>query len=85
MNHRYRSLENTVLSEEEARARVSTSLEVTATKLAVIPKDSLREVLCYEFKGTFHDKNFIVYVNAENGHEEQILLLIEGPEGILTI
>ena len=85
MNHRHRSLENPVLSEEEARARVSTSLDVTATKLAVIPKDSLREVLCYEFKGTFHDKNFIVYVNAENGHEEQILLLIEGPEGILTI
>lgn len=85
MNHRTRSLPEPALSEEDARARASTSLDISATKLAVIPKDSLREVLCYEFKGTFHDKNFIVYINAENGHEEQILLLIESPDGILTI
>ncbi len=85
MNHRDRAIGSAVLSEEEAEAKVSTHLDVNAVSLAVIPKDSLREVLCYEFKGTYMDKNFIVYINAENGREEDILLLIESETGILTI
>ncbi|MGM9936659.1 MAG: PepSY1/2 domain-containing protein, partial [Candidatus Ornithomonoglobus sp.] len=85
MNHRQRDIPDVMLSEEEAKAHVSTHLEVSAASLAVIPKDSLREVLCYEFKGTYMNKNFIVYVNAETGREEQILLLIESETGVLTI
>jgi germination protein YpeB len=85
MNHKQRDVASPTLSEDEARARVSTSLDVSLARMAIIPKDSLREVLCYEFKGSFNGKNFIVYINAENGHEEQILLLIEGPDGILTV
>ncbi len=85
MNHAERELGAPKLSPEEARAKVSTSLEVSHSGLAVIPKDSLREVLCYEFKGSFNGKNFIVYINADNGHEEQILLLLESENGILTV
>lgn len=85
MNHRDRGELKPVLSEEEARAKVSTHLAVNQTGLALIPKDSMREVLCYEFHGTYKDKNFIVYVNAENGREEEILLLIESETGVLTI
>lgn len=85
MNHRQRDLPQPQLTQEQAREKVSTSLEVSSAGLAVIPKDSLREVQCYEFKGAFNGKNFIVYVNAENGHEEQILLLLESPSGILTV
>jgi len=85
MNHHERTLPQPQISEEEAKANISTSLDVTATTLALIPKDSLQEVLCYEFKGTFKDKNFIIYVNAENGREEQILSLLESEEGVLTV
>ncbi|MGN1115236.1 MAG: germination protein YpeB [Candidatus Ornithomonoglobus sp.] len=85
MNHRHRDIPDVMLSEAEAKSHVSTHLEVRAASLAVIPKDSLREVLCYEFKGTYMNKNFIVYVNAETGKEEQILLLIESETGVLTI
>lgn len=85
MNHCEREIDEPVLTQEEAKERVSTSLDVSSTKLALIPKDSLKEILCYEFKGTFNDKNFIVYINALNGREEKILLLIESEEGILTI
>ena len=60
-------------------------MQITGTGLALIPKDSLEEVLCYEFKGSFKGKNFIIYVNVDNGREEEILLLIESEEGILTI
>lgn len=85
MNHKTRDLGTPKLSVEEAKSHVSTHLSVSATKLALIPKDSLREVLCYEFKGEFNGKNFIVYVNADNGHEEEILMLIETEGGVLTI
>ena len=73
------------LTMEEAKSKISTGLEVSGTKLALVPKDSMREVLCYEFKGAFNGKNFLVYVNADNGREEEIFLLIESEEGILTV
>lgn len=85
MNHRDRNLGEPVLTMEQAKEKISTHLDVTAAALAVIPKDSLREVLCYEFKGTYLNKNFIIYINVENGREEDILLLIESETGILTI
>ncbi len=85
MNHKTRELSEPSLTVEEAQSHVSTHLSVTATKLALIPKDSLREVLCYEFKGTFNGKNFIVYINADNGREEEILMLLETEGGVLTI
>lgn len=85
MNHKTRDLSAPALSVDQAKSHVSTHLAVNATKLTLIPKDSLREVLCYEFKGEFNGKNFIVYVNADNGHEEEIFMLIESDEGVLTI
>ena len=85
MNHTERELKEPALSVEEAKSKIAPNLNVTSTGLALIPKDSLEEVLCYEFKGTFKDKNFIIYINADNGREENILLLIESEDGILTI
>ena len=85
MNHRERELNTPLITREQAREYVSPNLDVSAARLAVIPKDSLKEVLCYEFKGAFNGRNFIVYINAENGREEEILLLLESENGILTI
>ena len=51
-----------VISAEEARGKIASHLNVNEPTLAVIPKDSLREVLCYEFHGTHKDKNFIIYI-----------------------
>lgn len=85
MNHTERELSAPKLTMEEARGFVSTHLEVSGTKLALIPKDSMREVLCYEFKGSFIGKNFLVYVNADNGREEEIFILLESEEGVLTV
>ena len=85
MNHTERTDTYAALSAEEARAYVSTRLDVSSSGLAIIPKDSMQEVLCYEFHGSFMDKNFLVYVNAANGREEKIFLLIESEDGILTV
>lgn len=85
MNHAERGLAKPKLTMEEARGFVSTRLEVSGTKLALIPKDSTREVLCYEFRGSFKDKNFLVYINADTGREEEIFILIENENGVLTV
>lgn len=85
MNHTERELSAPKLTMEEARGFVSTRLEVSGTKMALVPKDSMREVLCYEFKGAFLGKNFLVYVNADNGREEEIFILLESEEGVLTV
>ncbi len=85
MNHTERQDVVPALSAEEARQHISARLDAAPSGLAVIPKDSMQEVLCYEFHGTFMDKNFLVYVNAANGREEKIFLLIESEDGILTV
>ena len=43
------------------------------------------EVLCYEFKGTINDKTVLVYINAETGKEENIFILVDDINGMLTI
>ncbi len=85
MNHQMRDNLTPRLTRQEARGYVSSHLSVDSASLALIPQDSMREVLCYEFKGKALGKNFLIYINAENGREEEILLLIESETGILTV
>ncbi len=73
------------ITQEEAKAKINPRLTVDSVRFAVIPLESKREVLCYEFKGNFEDNNFLIYVNAETGKEEKILMLLETPEGTLTM
>lgn len=84
-NHTKRDNLTPSLSKQDARAYVSNHLTIDSSKLALIPKDSKREVLCYEFKGTSNGRNFLIYINANTGREEDILLLIESETGILTV
>lgn len=72
------------LTEEQARAKVSKRLDINRVKLAVIPMPGNREVLCYEFKGKYKGNDYFVYINAENGNEENILQIIKTENGTLT-
>lgn len=85
MNHRKRDLRAPRLAKTDARLKVTKKLSIDSVNVALIPKDSMREVLCYEFKGSFSGRNFLVYINAETGAEEDIQILVESPDGILTI
>lgn len=51
--------------------------------MALIPKGKT-EVLCYEYKGRYRDGDFIIYINAMDGTEEQILQIIHDENGTLT-
>ena len=79
-----RELSDKKITLEEARSKVNQNLNVSSSGLAVIPTEWGTEVLCYEFKGNTAENDFIVYINAETGEEEDILMIINTPEGTLT-
>jgi hypothetical protein len=58
---------------------------MTSTNLAIVPTENDKEVLCYEFVGKCRDDDFVVYINAETGYEQNILQIIKTKEGELTI
>lgn len=84
-SHTVREFSEPKIDVNEARKLVNQNVEITSERLALIPTDWSTEMLVYEFKGRVDDRNFIVYVNADNGKEEDVFLLIESENGILAI
>ena len=83
-NHTERNIPKVKISEEEAKQNLNKNLEITGSGLAIIPTEWKTEIFCYEFKGKVNDTDFLVYINAETGAEENILVIIDTPNGILT-
>lgn len=83
MNHHDRDIDEPELTLEQARERIKTDFEINSSRLAIIPKGK-NEILCYEFKGKYRGADYIVYINASTGHEEEILQLIHNENGTLT-
>jgi len=83
-NHTVRNIPELKISKEQAKANLNKNLEITSENLAIIPTEWKTEILCYEFKGKIDDTDFLVYINAETGREENILVIIDTPNGILT-
>lgn len=73
----------------------SLSAETAAESVPELKPESVRKVVlngmgntemcCYEFTVRAEDGTVLVYVNAENGREERILLLIENEFGSYTV
>ena len=83
-NHTERNIKTPLVSREEAKDSLNKNLEITSQGLAIIPTEWRTEIFCYEFKGKVDGTDFLVYVNAETGKEENILVIIDTPNGILT-
>ena len=83
-NHEVRNIPQVKISEQEARKKLNKNLKITSSGLAIIPTEWRTEIFCYEFKGKVNDTDFLVYINAETGAEEKILVIIDTPNGILT-
>ena len=60
-------------------------MNIESEGLAIIPTEWKSEILCYEFKGKIDNREFLVYINAENGKEEDILIITNTPNGTLTM
>lgn len=86
VNNHSRSFDTPKLTQEQAQESLSPELSVESAQLCVIPSGGLNEIFCYEFKcSAFDNQPVLVYVNANTGSEEQILLLLISENGQLTI
>ena len=84
-NHIQRDISKISLTKEQAKKSLNQDLQIESEGLAVIPTQWQTEILCYEFKGKVEDREFLVYINAESGREEDILIITNTPNGTLTM
>ena len=84
-NHTKRDISKVKITKEEAKKSLNKDLQIESEGMAVIPTEWKTEILCYEFKGKVEDREFLVYINAENGREEDVLIITNTPNGTLTM
>ncbi len=73
------------ISIEEALERLNLNLEIEKIRKAVIPLNNGKEAICWEFMGIINNETFLVYIDAVQGTERNILKYIETENGILTM
>ena len=85
--HTQRTFDPPAVTQESARSAVPDTLTVLTCRLALIPTGGgTSEVLTYEFKCQAADgSHVLVYVNAQTGVQQNILLLLEDETGTLTL
>ncbi|GEM_PF-80615 len=84
-NHHKRDLSTNLIAESTAKETAGRLVKIGETKLAVIPTRGGSETLCYEISATGNrGHHLLIYVNALNGIEEQLLILIQTPGGVMT-
>ena len=84
-SHEQRNFVTPVISQDEARSKINQNLEIVSEGMAMIPTEYQTEILCWEFKGNVDDRQFLVYVNVETGKEEDVLVILETPNGTMTM
>ncbi|MBQ8299351.1 MAG: germination protein YpeB [Clostridia bacterium] len=84
-SHTQRTYNLPKVSMEEARKRINPDVDIYYEGLALIPTDWRSEILTYEFKGKVEENDFIVYINVETGKEEKIYMIVDTPNGVLTV
>ena len=92
-SHSERTIENAKITKEAALEYINPNIEIKGTNLAIIPTEYGSEILCWEIKGriitnvneNIVSNDFLVYINAETGKEEDILLIVDTPNGTLTM
>ena len=84
-NHIQRDVSKINITKEQAKQTINKNLQISSEGLAVIPTEWKTELLCYEFKGKVEETEFLVYINAESGREEDILIITNTPNGVLTM
>ena len=83
-SHEKRNISDVKITEEQAKKDLNSKIEILSENLAIIPTEWKTEVLCWEFKGKVDDTDFLVYINAKTGEEQDILVITNTPNGTLT-
>lgn len=85
MNHIRRENISPAVGAKDAWDMVSPELTVEGSRLTIIPTEGKNEKLCWEFRCRAQDSSrVLVYIGADSGREEQILLVLEDESGMLT-
>ena len=84
-NHTTRNNLKPSISQKKAKSILNSSLEIIYSDMALIPTESNSEILTYEFKGKIDNREFLIYINADNAREEKVLLVIDNKNGVLTM
>lgn len=82
-NHTDRKDFQFVVSEQNARKMVSSELNILSVKKCIIPQDYSNEQLCYEYKCTYNNYVYYVYVSAKTGAEVETLRVVSTTSGNL--
>ena len=69
------------ISKEAARKTLSSHLELENVREVVLPNNYGGEYHAYEFKGSVEGHPVLVYVNADDGSESDIMLIYENEDG----
>ena len=84
--HTQRSLPEPLPDPSAAKAAVPDSLQIQREQAVLIPSAGKLERLCYEYLCTDADGGqCLIYVNAQTGEQERILLVQEGEGSVLWI
>lgn len=85
-NHIAREPFSPAITAEEAQSRLSPQLTVNSVKPCVIPRENGTEVQCWEFLCTSADtgEDALLYLNADTGAEEDIMLLLYSDNGTMV-
>ena len=71
------------ITEENARKMVSKSLNILSIKKCIVPKEYGIEQLCYEYKCTYNNYTYYVYISGKTGLEIETLRVIKTNAGNL--
>ena len=84
-SHHEREIPIANISMQEAEKKLNSKLEIVSSNVTVIPTDWKTELTAYEFRGKIEDREFLVYINIENGKEEKVFMLLDTPGGTFTL
>lgn len=76
-NHKQRKIPTPKITQEVAKTKVNPKLKVISIKQAIIETPESQEVLTYEITGSLNNNIYRIYINAENGDEEEVTKLLK--------
>ena len=82
-NHDNRDDFEFIISEQTARQMVAPELSIVSIKKCIVPKEYGTEQLCYEYKCTYNNYIYYVYISGKTGAEIETLRVIKTSAGNL--
>lgn len=82
-NHDDRDDFEFIISEQTARQMVAPELSIVSIKKCIVPKEYEREQLCYEYKCTYNNYIYYVYISGKTGAEIETLRVVKTSAGNL--